>query len=268
MKVYKKLICRSLRSIEKRPWLFAALYLASLVIAAVPRAILFGNVCDSKLRFLPELSDEMVLVLNYRIAYNLDLGVLLTFALLFLSPVALWCFRRSGIGLKILGWNLVGFFAGILLVIVNFFFGLQADEQMRVARINLAAKAKAEKMGLKDYDRISAGRFRQHCWSYGGDGRYRVWQSANDAQYYWLVDEKWRPMEGTNGRLWEDKVLLEDVAKWSEVDGVLYLLTRTGRRHVLDYKNGEAYEYPNAQHCPQSSRSDEVFENLERRLKL
>lgn len=43
------------------------------------------------------------------------------------------------------------------------------------------------------------------------------------------------------------------------VAGRLHLLTEAGTRYVLDYAAGEVYKYPNAQHCPQSSQSDEVF---------
>ena len=60
---------------------------------------------------------------------------------------------------------------------------------------------------------------------------------------------------------------LHRISLWREVDGVLYLQTKTGGRQVLDCKSGKMYEYPNAQHCPQSSQSDEVFENLEHRLR-
>lgn len=165
-----------------------------------------------------------------------------------------------------LAYNFWGFAVGLILLVVNAVFGFEADMQMRVARTNLEAKAEAARRGASHYDRISRGQFKQRYWSYGG-GRYGVWKIHDYSKYYCLVDRKWRPMEGTNGRLWEDKVLLEDVVKWSEVDGVLYLLTKTGRRHVLDYKNSEVYDYPNAKHCPQSSQSDEVFENLERSLR-
>ena len=58
-----------------------------------------------------------------------------------------------------------------------------------------------------------------------------------------------------------------ELMQWQEVTGRLHLLTESGMRYVLDYAAGQVYKYPNAQHCPQSSQSDEVFENLERRLK-
>ena len=58
-----------------------------------------------------------------------------------------------------------------------------------------------------------------------------------------------------------------ELVQWQEVTGRLHLLTESGMRYVLDYAAGQVYKYPNARHCPQSSQSDEVFENLERRLR-
>ena len=81
------------------------------------------------------------------------------------------------------------------------------------------------------------------------------------------MDEKWKPIEGAERPLWENRVLLDDVMQWQEVAGRLHLLTESGVRYVLDYAAGEVHKYPNPLHCPESSQSDEVFENLERRLK-
>ena len=252
--------------LERRPWLPGAVYLLAWMLAAVPRIVVFGNACESKLRIMSELSDEAIDLLNGVFAYYLTWLALWMFLLLILSPLFLLCFKRFKAAGKVFAYNFWGFAVGLILLAANAVFGFEADVQMRIARINLEAKAEAARRGSSHYDRISRGHFRQRHWSYG-DGRYEVRQLHDYCKYYCLVDRKWRPMEGTNGRLWENKVLLEDVAKWSEVDGVLYLLTKTGGWHVLDYKNGEVHDYPNAQHCPRSSQSDEVFENLERRLK-
>ena len=266
MRRLKEIICRVLCFIEQRAWFFAAMYLLALLLAAVPRIVVFGNACESKLRIMPELSDEAIDLLNGVFAYYLTWLALWMFLLLILSPLLLLCFKRLKAAGKVLAYNFGGFVVGIILLAVNAVFGFEADMQMRIARINLESKAEAARHGLSHYDRISCGHFRQRHWSYGG-GRYEVCLLHDYSTCYCLVDKKWRPMEGTGGRLWEDQVLLEDIAEWSEVDGDLHLLTKTGGRHMLVYAKGKVYEYPDAQHCPQSLQSDEVFENLERRLR-
>ena len=247
------------------PWVFAVAYLASLFVALLTSSVLFGNACISPLSFIPELNDEAIVaidkVFNNIFLFSLGLGAIMLLAPL--VPLCLLKFRTAG---RMFLCGLFGLAASVVLFIPIFFFGLESNDQANTAKVNLEQKEDALRQGKTTYERKKIRAFQQHRWLYG-NGRYAVGVHDVDPDHKWLVDEKWKPIEGAERPLWDSRVLLDDVMQWQEVAGRLHLLTEAGTRYVLDYAAGEVYKYPNAQHCPQSSQSDEVFENLERRLR-
>lgn len=250
---------------DRHPWVFAVAYLASLVMALLASSVLFGNACVSSLSFMPELSDETIVAID-KVFNNIFLFSLGMGALMLLAPFIPLCLLRFRTAGRMFLAGLCGLAAGVVLFIPIFFFGLESNDQANTAKCNLAEKEEALRQGKTTYERKKIRTFQQHRWMYG-NGRYAVGSHDVDPDHKWLVDEKWKPIEGAERPLWENRVLLDDVMQWQEVAGRLHLLTEAGTRYVLDYAAGEVYKYPNAQHCPRSSQSDEVFENLERRLR-
>lgn len=240
-----------------RPWLFAAVFLGLMCFAVICGGVLFANMCDSRFRILPELSDSWIVAFDWLALRSLIVAIVFGVVML-LSPIVPLCFRKVKNAYAMFVYNLGAVFIGIFLFAVDGFMALTAGEQVGIARENLKCKDQSKRKRIPHFE--------QGYWEFG-EGRFSLWKRNDEVPDYWLVDNRWRPVKGTGGRRWEDRVLLEDIAKWREVDGVLYLQTKTGGRQVLDCKSGKMYEYPNAQHCPRSSQSDEVFENLERRLK-
>ena len=239
------------------PWLFASVFLGLMCFAVVCGGVLFANMCDSRFRILPELSDSWIVAFDWLALRSLIVAIVFGVVML-LSPIVPLCFRKVKNAYAMFVYNLGAVFIGIFLFAVDGFMALTAGEQVGIARENLKCKDQSKRKRIPHFE--------QGYWEFG-EGRFSLWKRNDEVSDYWLVDNRWRPVKGTGGRRWEDRVLLEDIAKWREVDGVLYLQTKTGGRQVLDCKSGKMYEYPNAQHCPRSSQSDEVFENLERRLK-
>ena len=237
------------------PWIFAILFLSLMVFPTICTGLLFANMCGGRFRVMPELPDRLVVFLDWLGAWSLLIALPMGVMILFL-PIVPLLFRRAINAYVMFVYNLGAVFVGVFLFAAICFMGLTTGDQVEIAQKNLICEDSRVKKRLP--------KFRQNCWKFC-NGRFTIWRQDEKDNVYWLVDEKWR--QATDGRLWEDRVLLEDIAQWKESDHVLYLLTKTGGRHVLDYKNGEAHDYPNAQHCPQSSQSDEVFENLEHRLR-
>ena len=246
---------RILKWMSLHPWVLAAVFLALMMCSVICVGLLFANMCEGRFRIMPELPDTFVVALDRLAAWSFAIAVPMGIVILIL-PIVPLLFRRAIYAYGMFVYNLGAIFVGVFLFAAICFMGLTAGDQVEVAQKNLMCEDSRMKKRLP--------KFRRNCWEFC-NGRFIIWRQDEKDDVYWLVDEKWR--RATDGRLWEDRVLLDDIAKWREVAGVLYVLTKTGGRHVLDYKNGKAHEYPNAQHCPQSSQSDEVFENLERRLR-
>lgn len=232
------------------PWIFTILFLSLMVFPTICTGLLFANMCEGRFRVMPELPDRLVVFLDWLGAWSLLIALPMGVVILIL-PIVPLLFRRAINAYVMFVYNLGAVFVGVFLFAATCFMGLTTGDQVEIAQKNLICEDSRVKKRLP--------KFRQNCWKFC-NGRFTIWRQDEKDDVYWLVDEKWR--QATDGRLWEDRVLLEDIAQWKESDGVLYLLTKTGGRHVLDYKNGGVHEYPGDKRCPQTSKCDEIFSNL------
>lgn len=251
-------------SLKRRPGVFAAAFLLAICVSIMLTMLLFANMCESVNRIMPEITDEVVMILDGVVFWTL--AVAAGFGLLMLcAPLIPICSGQSQTACSMVKFNVIALILGMLLFVVEIFLVIVVSEQSRIAALNLESRDKAAQEGKIAYERIPLPKFREHTWRFCG-GKYSVQRRTDGTELFFLVDEKWKPDPQVE-RCWLRRVLLNDVMQWQEVAGRLHLLTEPGTRYVLDYAAGEVYKYPNVQHCPQSSQSDEVFENLERKLK-
>lgn len=250
--------------LSRSPSMVAAVLLLALGVSIVLTMLLFANMCESVNRIMPELTDGAVMVLDEAVFWTLAVAAGLGLLML-CAPLIPICSGQSQTACSMVKFNVIALILGMLLLVVEIFLVIVVSEQSRIAALNLESRDKAAQAGEIAYERIPLPKFREHTWRFCG-GKYSVQRRTDGTELFFLVDEKWKPDPQVE-KCWLRRVLLNDVMQWQEVAGRLYLLTEPGTRYVLDYAAGEVYKYPNAQHCPRSSQSDEVFENLERRLR-
>lgn len=111
-------------------------------------------------------------------------------------------------------------------------------EQMRVVRLNLERKKTAVREGRKEYLRTPVHKFVQRLWTFC-KGRYEIYQPDNtiEKDVYFLLDKRWR-QDRYRKDMWENRVLLDDVVQWNDCKDHLYVVTKVGKRYVLDYASG------------------------------
>ena len=250
--------------LSRSPSMVAAVLLLALGVSIVLTMLLFANMCESVNRIMPELTDGAVMVLDEAVFWTLAVAVGLGLLML-CAPLIPICSGQSQTARSMVKFNVIALILGMLLFVVEAFLVIVVSEQSRIAALNLESRDKAAQEGKIAYERMPLPKFREHTWWFCG-GKYSVQRRTDGTELFFLVDEKWKPDPQVE-RCWLRRVLLNDVMQWQEVAGRLYLLAEAGTRYVLDYAAGEVYKYPNVQHCPQSSQCDEVFENLERRLR-
>ena len=117
-------------------------------------------------------------------------------------------------------------------------------EQMRVVRMNLERKKTAVREGRKEYLRTPVHKFVQRLWTFC-NGRYEIYQPDNtiEKDVYLLSNNQWR-QDRYRKDMWEDRVLLDDVVQWNDCKDHLYVVTKAGKRYVLDYASGTLSLFP------------------------
>ena len=227
------------RFLERRPWLLAAAFLASDLLMYLTLAILFTNHCPSQFRFVPELSDEFASFVSDVYDFSLKLSVVVG-AVMLVAPILPLIFRRYRTVLIMLSWSaavmVVGTYA---LDLVPWSCRSALAEQMRIVRLNVERKKEAQRQGKSEWLRVPVHKFEEDRWTFF-DERYVVHKLHNTIvkDVYLLSDRKWR-QDRYRKDMWEDRVLLDDVVQWGDCKDHLYVVTKSGKRYILDYVSGK-----------------------------
>ena len=92
------------RFLERRPWLPTALVMASFLVSMTAVAVLFGNLCWASCRFMPELSDEAIVLVGQVQELSAKISVF-GGGLLVLSPIVLAYFKKFRAVVALLVWG-------------------------------------------------------------------------------------------------------------------------------------------------------------------
>lgn len=224
--------------LARRPWLPAAVFLATLLAALAAVALLLANVSSSGYRFLPDFPDWLIVFLDTFAAWLMRWIVSTSAVVMLVMPVVLLFPRRHRItGVRMLVASLCSLPLGFMLVKAFFFVGLMAlaTDQASIARENLARREEARRAGRPDYVRKAIPRLRQGRWTFG-DGRYVIISRDGNPERYWLVDVRHR--YDLRGRFWHDRVLATDVVRWEDRGRCLSVETLDGGSYELEYATG------------------------------
>lgn len=225
--------------LECRPWILAVAYLLSELLTYLSLALLFMNHCPSRNRFVPEMSDEFAAAVCDVYDFSLKLTVVVG-GIMLLAPLIPLVYRRYRTVVIMLVWGVAVMVVGTYaLDLVPWSCRSALAEQMRIVRLNLKRKAAAAREGRKEYLRTPVHKFVQRLWTYC-NGRYEIYQLGNaiEKDVYFLSDRRWR-QDRYRKDMWEDRVLLEDVIQWSDCKDHLYVVTKSGKRYILDYVSGK-----------------------------
>ena len=225
--------------LERRPWIFAVVYLLSELLTYLSLALLFMNHCPSRNRFVPEMSDEFAAGVCDVYDFSLKLTVVVG-GIMLLAPLIPLIFRRYRTVLIMLSWSVAVMVVGTYaLDLVPWSCRSALAEQMRIVRLNVERKKEAQRQGKAEWLRVPVHKFEVRQWYFHNE-RYQIRRPHNsmDKDCYYLSDKKWRPDRYAKG-MWESHVILDDVVHWGECGQQLHLETKDGKRHVLDYATGE-----------------------------
>lgn len=225
--------------LERRPWIFAVVYLLSELLTYLSLALLFMNHCPSRNRFVPEMSDEFAAGVCDVYDFSLKLTVVVG-GIMLLTPLIPLIFRRYRTALIMLSWSVAVMVVGTYaLDLVPWSCRSALAEQMRVVRLNLERKKTAVREGRKEYLRTPVHKFVQRLWTFC-KGRYEIYQPDNtiEKDVYFLLDKRWR-QDRYRKDMWENRVLLDDVVQWNDCKDHLYVVTKSGKRYILDYVSGK-----------------------------
>ena len=227
------------RFLERRPWCIAGVYLLMELLKYLALAILFTNHCPSSLRFVPELSDEFAARVGDVYDFSLKAAAVVG-AVMLVAPVIPLVFRRYRTVLIMLSWSVAVMVVGTYaLDLVPWSCRSALAEQMRVVRLNVKRKKEAQRQGKSEWLRVPVHKFEEDRWTFF-DERYVVYKPHNTIvkDVYLLSDRKWR-QDRYRKDMWEDRVLLDDVVQWGDCKDHLYVVTKSGKRYILDYVSGK-----------------------------
>lgn len=223
----------------RRPWLSTALVMASFLVSMTAVAVLFGNLCWARHRFMPELSDEAIVLVGQVQELSAKISVF-GGGLLVLSPIVLAGFKKFRAVVVLLVWGVCGFLVmAIIKSSIPFIVRFAVAEQIRTARVNLEERADSVRLGIP-WERRPIFRYEQHRWLFGND-RYVIRKTSDVKKVYELWDERSRPNQRAKGE-WDGLRLLKGVVRWYEDGTRLFVITEKGTRHFLDYETGEIKE--------------------------
>ena len=227
------------RFLERRPWLPTALVMASFLVSMTAVAVLFGNLCWARHRFMPELSDEAIVLVGQVQELSAKISVF-GGGLLVLSPIVLVGFKKFRAVVVLLVWGVCGFLVmAIIKSSIPFIVRFAVAEQIRTARVNLEERADSVRLGIP-WERRPIFRYEQHRWLFGND-RYVIRKTSDVGRVYELWDERSRPNQRARGE-WDGLRLLKGVVRWYEDGTRLFVITEKGTWHFLDYETGEIKE--------------------------
>ena len=224
--------------LECRPWILAVVYLLSELLTYLTLVVLFMNHCPSVLSFVPEMSDEFAAAVCDVYDFSLKLTVVVG-GIMLLAPLIPLVYRRYRTVVIMLVWGVAVMVVGTYaLDLVPWSCRSALAEQMRVVRLNLERKEAAAREGRKEYLRTPVHKFVQRLWTFC-KGRYEIYQPDNtiEKDVYFLLDKRWR-QDRYRKDMWENRVLLDDVVQWNDCKDHLYVVTKVGKRYVLDYASG------------------------------
>lgn len=252
-----------MRCIERRPWLFAAIYLLAVAAWSFCVAIDFANMCSSRYRFMPVLSDEAIVAWATVGGWLVDIMHALL-AVMIIAPIVMFLVRRRGTAFLMLVFGVGAATIGTLVQdAMPLGFVFLSSKRLHLARLNLKLKEQALREGRPDYERHDLPMLEQHVWFFH-DGRFTLSQDYGAAGGLMLSDERWRASKRRKGE-WHTHVLLENVVKWKESGGRLYVITGRGERFVLDYEKAEVRPYPNESRFVKDETTDRIFAAVELR---
>ena len=200
-----------------------------LVLRWCVDAVLLANLCPSKQRLMSELSNETIAALDGFRTHSLRVSAVIL-GILLLTPAVALLFGKIKTAFLTLVFVLVCLFAEprdrLPWEIV-----FPLEDQARTACANIVRQAELAKLGSEGRYSAPLHGFERRSWRFGG-GRYEIWKSESGSCF--LSDMRSRPNWYAEGE-WYDRVLLEDVVRWNDCKDHLYVVTRDGRRYVLDY---------------------------------
>ena len=265
MKATPLLRAKSLmRCMERRPWLCAAVYLLVVAAWSFCVAIDFANMCPSRYRFMPVLSDEAIVA--WATVGERLVGLMhVLLAVMIIAPIVMFLVRRRGTAFLMLvfgvGAATIGTLAQDAMPLGVVFL---SSRRLHLARLNLKLKEQALREGRPDYERHDLPMLEQHVWRFH-DNRFALEQDYGGAGGLALVDDRWQPSRRRKGE-WHGRLLLGNVVKWQESGDRLYVITGRGEKYVLDYESAEIspYPYSNASFS-QNGTEDRIFAAVEQR---
>ena len=217
--------------------LLAVLVLLPIVMRWGIDAVLVANLCPSKVRLISELSDETIVMLGGGYSCLLKVSAVITGALLVIPVVPLLLGRVKTV------------FRLLLFVLVcvaieprhclPWEIVFPIEDQIRTAYANIARQTKLAKLGIEESFRTPLHSFEQRNWKFA-DGRYEVWKTEGGK--YFLLDKRGRS-DLYDKDIWKERVLLEDVVRWNDCKDHLYVVTKDGKRYVLDYATHKLMPY-------------------------
>lgn len=234
-----RLIARFALQLERRPWLFAIAYFLAELLTYLILVVLFMNHCPSGLSFVPEMSDEFAAGLCDAYDFSLKLTVVVG-GVMFLAPLIPLVYRRYRTVVIMLAWGVAVMVVGTYaLDLVPWSCRSALADQMRIVRLNVERKKEAQRQGKSEWLRVPVHKFEEDRWTFF-DERYVVYKLHNTIvkDVYLLSDRKWR-QDRYRKDLWEGRVLLDDVVQWGDCKDHLYVVTKSGKRYILDYVSGK-----------------------------
>ena len=231
-------ICLMLeRFLERCPWCLAVVAVLLKLFRLLDKAVLFANQCPSKLRFMPMLSDEAIVVWDNAYKFSLDLTAVVVLAML-LSPIIPLAFGKLRTVLVMLLFALP-----CILIDPQAWIPREVTfpiaDQVRTARNNVKRRAEALGRGRDDYCRTPIHMMEQRVWILQND-RYHIekFPSARGLSEYALIDDQWHPPKNSRyapgGR-----VVLENIVKWHDCGDRLRAVLKDGKCCELIYESGK-----------------------------
>lgn len=220
------------------PWIIAAIAILLKVIRFVITLILYANQCPSKLRFMPMLSDEAIVVWDNAYKFSLDLTAVVVLAMLLLPIIPLVFGKLKTVLVMLL------FALPCILIDPQVWIPREVSfpiaDQVRTARNNVKRRAEALRCGCDDFCRTPIHMMEQRVWRLQND-RYHVekFSCAGGSSEYALIDDQWRPPKNSRyapgGR-----VVLEDIAEWKDCGDRLRAVLKDGKCCELIYESGKS----------------------------
>ena len=223
--------------LKRHLWLLAGIALLPIVVRLGVDMVFLANLCPSGIRCLPALSDERIVTMNGIYVCSLKVSTVIVGFLLLMTVVPL-LFGKIKTTFPML------FFVLVCLAIeprhcLPWEIVFPIEDQIRTAYANIARQTKLAKLGIEESFRTPLHCFEQRSWKFA-DGRYGIWKAEGGKCF--LSDERSRS-DLYDKDIWKERVLLEDIVRWNDCKDHLYVVTKDGKRYVLDYTTHKLTTY-------------------------